>query len=131
MKKDPLWGLGVLIRGAVRYTQRMGKLGGLALVVVMALSGCASAKAEAEPTSRVAVQPATVMNQAKVSEFVKDVQESGTEYATMPPADIAGMALELCQHYDGGFTTEDLRKSAGDKLAKTGETARLTVCPPR
>jgi len=109
----------------------MGKIGGLALVAVMALTGCASANAEVEPTSRVAVQPATIMNQAKVGEFVKDVQVSGTAYATMPPADIAGMALELCQHYDGGFTTEDLRKSAGDKLAKAGEAARLTVCPAR
>ena len=109
----------------------MGKLGGLVLIAALALTGCASAKAEVEPTSRVAVQPATVVNQAKVSEFVKDVQESGSAYATMPAADIAGMALELCQHYDGGFTTEDLRKSAGDKLAKAGESARLTVCPPR
>lgn len=109
----------------------MGKVGGLALVAVMALTGCASAKAEGGPTGRVAVQPATVVNQAKVSEFVKDVQESGTAYATMPPADIAGMALELCQHYDGGFTTEDLRESAGDKLARAGEAARLTVCPAR
>ena len=107
----------------------MGKIGGLALVAVMALTGCASAKAEAEPARPAIAQPAPVMNAAMVGEFVKDVQASGTAYATMAPADIAGMALELCQHYDGGFTTEDLRKSAGDKLAKAGEAARLTVCP--
>jgi len=110
----------------------MGRLGGIILLASLALSGCASSTAaSAEPTRRGVVQPATVVNEAKVGEFVKDVQSSGTAYAALPPADIAGMALELCQHYDGGFTTEDLRKSAGDKLAKAGETARLTVCPPR
>ena len=109
----------------------MGKLGGLVLVAALGLTGCAAAQTDTVPTHRGTVQPATVVNQAKVGEFVKDVQESGTAYATMPAADIAGMALELCQHYDGGFTTEDLRKSAGDKLAQAGEAARLTVCPKR
>lgn len=109
----------------------MGKLGGLVLIGALALTGCASAHAEPATTGRAIVQPATVVNEAQVGAFVKDVQSSGTGYATMPPADIAGMALELCQHYDGGFTTEDLRKSAGDKLASAGEAARLTVCPAR
>lgn len=114
-----------------RYTQRMGKLGGLALVAVLGLTGCTAAQAEPATPSRAVVQPATVMNDAKLGEFVTDVERSGTGYATMPPADIAGMATELCQHYDGGFTTEDLRKSGGEKLAAAGEAARLTVCPAR
>ena len=109
----------------------MGKIGGLAVVAVMALTGCTAGQAETTPTHTASLQAATLMNDAKLSEFVKDVQASGTAYATMAPADIAGMARELCQHYDGGFTTEDLRKSAGDKLAKAGEAARLTVCPAR
>jgi len=114
----------------------MGKLGGLSLIAALALTGCAvpaagsDAKPSTSPSSRFVVQPATVVNDAKLGEFVKDIQRSGSAYATMPPAEIAGMAKELCEHYDGGFTTDDLRKSAGDKLANAGETARLTVCPP-
>lgn len=108
----------------------MGKIGGLALVAVLALTGCAAAQASPASTHRGEVQPITVED-AKIAAFVVSVQRSGTAYASYPPADIAGMAPELCQHYDGGFTTEDLRKSAGDKLAQAGEAARLTVCPAR
>jgi len=109
----------------------MGKLGGLVLIVALGLTGCAEAQAGAAPTNHAAVQPATVVKDAQIGAFVQSIEHSGTDYATMPPADIAAMAVELCEHYDGGFTTEDLRKSAGDKLAKAGEAARLTVCPPR
>lgn len=115
----------------------MGKLGGIVLIAALALTGCAGQGAGTSPapepasTNRGEVQPLTITDDAKLKSFVADIQKSGTDYATLAPADIAGMAPELCQHYDGGFTTEDLRKSAGDKLAAAGETARLTVCPPR
>ncbi|MET4095105.1 hypothetical protein [Arthrobacter sp. UYCu712] len=117
----------------------MGKTGGLVLVALLALTGCsapaAADTAQTPPsqasTNRGEVQPITVSEDAKVRAFVKEIQESGTDYAKMPATDIAAMAPELCQHYDGGFTTEDLRKSAGGKLAEAGEAARLTVCPPR
>jgi hypothetical protein len=103
----------------------MGNTGGLALVAVLALTGCTAATAEPASTYRGEVQP------AGVAAFVSAVQKSDTDYSSLPPADIAGMAQELCQHYDGGFTTEDLRNSAGDKLAEAGEAARLTVCPAK
>jgi hypothetical protein len=108
----------------------MGKLGGLALIATLALAGCAAPSVE-PATKTVVVQPATVFDDSKVSEFVKDVRDSGTDYASMPANELANMAHELCEHYDGGFTTEDLRNSAGEKLAKAGEAAMATVCPPR
>jgi hypothetical protein len=117
----------------------MGKIGGLCLIAALALTGCAAPASGAGETpspttptaTRVEVDPRTVADDAKLKAFIADIQKSGTEYATLPPADIAGMAPELCQHYDGGFTTEDLRKSAGEKLAAAGEAAKLDVCPPR
>lgn len=108
----------------------MGNIGGLVLAGVLALTGCAAQPAAQAPRTAKA-QPAVFFDESRVAEFVKDVQESGTAYATMPASELAGMAHELCEHYDGGFTTEDLRKSAGDKLAAAGEAARLTVCPAR
>jgi hypothetical protein len=108
-------------------------------MAALALTGCAAPASGAGQTStptptspqRVEVDPLTVAEDAKLKAFIAEVQKSGTEYATLPASDIAGMAPELCQHYDGGFTTEDLRKSAGDKLAAAGEAARLDVCPAR
>jgi hypothetical protein len=107
----------------------MGKLGGLVLIATLALAGCAAPTAHAQGS--VTVQPAELSESAKVANFVAKVQASGTAFATAPAADIAGMAKELCEHYAGGFTTEDLRKADGDKLARAGEAARLTVCPAR
>jgi hypothetical protein len=108
----------------------MGKLGGIILLSALALTGCAAGSVPAAH-GPATVQPAELSESAKVANFVAKVQASGTAFADAPAADIAGMAKELCEHYAGGFTTEDLRKSDGDKLAAAGEAARLTVCPPR
>lgn len=108
----------------------MGKFGGLVLIASLALTGSAAPSVDLPPRT-AAVQSAVFFDDSKVAEFVKDVQGSGTLYATMSAAELAGMAHELCEHYDGGFTTEDLRKSAGDKLAQAGEFAKATVCQSR
>jgi hypothetical protein len=108
----------------------MGKIGGLALVVALGLTGCATQSAATAPRTDQ-VQPAAFFDNSQVAEFVKDVQGSGTAFAPMSAKELADMAHELCQHYDGGFTTEDLRKSDGDKLAQAGEFAKATVCPSR
>lgn len=100
----------------------MGKLGGLVLIAALSLTGCSAPASGAAPAGA---------GDVKLGQFVADIRTSGTAYANMPAADIADMAKDLCQHYAGGFTTDDLRKSAGDKLAKAGEAARLTVCPAR
>lgn len=54
--KKPSRGPDVLIWGVGRYTQRMGKLGGLALVAALGLTGCASTAVAVEPAAKV--QPA-------------------------------------------------------------------------
>jgi hypothetical protein len=57
MKKAHRVGLDVLILRAVRYTQRMGKLGGLVLLAALALTSCAAAPLAASvPVAKV--QPA-------------------------------------------------------------------------
>lgn len=107
----------------------MGKLGGIILVSVLALTGC-SAATSATPSraSHTEIQPVSVKDSAKVQAFVKAVQESGSGYANIPAQGIAAMAPELCEHYAGGFTTEDLRKADGDRLAVAGEIALKTAC---
>lgn len=118
----------VLIECAIRYTQRMWKIGGLALVAALTLTGCATTQAAPASTNRAVVQPASVQDSAKVQDFVKSVQQSRSGYSTIPAQGIAAMAPDLCEHYAGGFTTDDLRKADGERLAVAGEIALKTVC---
>lgn len=106
----------------------MGKIGGIALAAALTLTGCATTQAAPVSTSRAEVQPVSVKDSAKVQAFVKAVQDSRGGYSNMPARDIAGMAPELCEHYAGGFTTDDLREVSGEKLAQAGELALKTVC---
>lgn len=61
MKKDPRWGLGIIglaCSVVFRYTQRMGKIGGLALLGLGALTGCSAPVAQHMEAAAI-VQPAT------------------------------------------------------------------------
>jgi len=86
---------GVLICEPVRYTQRMGKIGGLALVAVMALTGCASATPETASPGRATVQPANVQT-VRVG-----------IYKDMSAEDFADFERRLCASIAAGNTVED------------------------
>lgn len=63
-----------------------------------------------------------------MSDFITAVRASGSSYANESRHGLESMAKEICEHYADGFTTEDLRKSDGERLALVGEAARSTVC---
>jgi hypothetical protein len=62
----------------------------------MALTGCASAQAEALPASRATVQPAQVAQPVRVG-----------IYKAMPDSEFADVQRGLCQHFAAGFTVDD------------------------
>lgn len=122
------------------YTQRMGKLGGLALIAVIALAGCTSADGSASAAAKPTMEarPAAVyttlggnevqIESADLEKFVTEVQASESTYSKGKVETIRGMAKEACEHYADGFTTEDLRRLDGERLAIVGEIALQTVC---
>lgn len=110
------------------YTQRMGKLGGIILLSALVLSGCAAAPTAMEPAAASSQRPMTNELRGVDAEFISAVYASGTSYAKLPAASLFEMGKEICEHYAGGFTTDDLRASDGDRLALVGEAARATIC---
>lgn len=81
----------------------------IALIAALALAGCSAPSDEA-------------------SNFRDAIKSSGTSYASMSDADLDEMAMQICEHYAGGFTTQDLRDANGERLASAGEAALSTVC---
>lgn len=127
----------------------MGKLGGLALLAVVALTACAAPAPSSAPSptptttaeqptkelsgkwvtkSGDAIDPASVsFKDSEVTAFAAAAKNvPGYESATS--ASLATIGRDLCEHYAGGFTTEDLRGSGGESLAALGEAAKVTVC---
>lgn len=58
----------------------------------------------------------------------KDASVSIPGYSKTSDEALAAIGRDLCEHYAGGFTTEDLHQSGGDALAALGEAAESTVC---
>jgi len=115
----------------------MGKLGGLLAIATAALvlSGCGgTGESTEQPSSKPAVEITTQelhYDPSKADAFVAEMRTSGSSYGSGTEEGLRQMSIELCQHYDGGFATEDLRQADGERLAIAGETARKTVCPDR
>lgn len=65
----------------------------------------------------------------------KDASSTIPAYAGVSQDSLAFIGRDLCEHYAGGFTTDDLRASSvtgnGDALASLGEAAKATVCATR
>lgn len=124
----------------------MGKLGGILLAVALGLSACAApgvTAPSAEPPHEVGLTKsgATIeLASIKVKDSAMPAFAEATKtikgYEHLTPEALSSIARELCEHYAGGFTTEDLRKTnahlfgkaSGDALAKVGEAAKATVC---
>lgn len=92
----------------------MRKIMGTLAIAVLALTGCSAAEANTE---------------APAAQFRTAIQNSGTTYANMSDKDLDEMAMQICEHYADGFTTQDLRDANGERLASAGEAALATVCP--
>jgi len=103
----------------------MGKIGGLALVAVLGLTGCASSQAAPEPASTVTVQPVQVAQPVKVGIY-KDMSEP----------EFADFERRLCASIAAGNTVEDTvaiqmnffgPKAAAD-MRTVGNSVRDTAC---
>jgi len=118
----------------------MRKIGGLALVAVLALVGCAAAEQTPSAAPSIAPTPIWVnkagepmdmstvkFNAAAVTKFTA-VAHSVKGYENAKESSMASLGREICEHYAAGFTTEDLRQTGGESLAKLGEAATTTVC---
>lgn len=111
----------------------MRKIGGVTLLVALALTGSSAASAApASPhwitKSGAAFDMSTVrFSEAAVPAF-KEAAEDVPVYGNQSTSSLAVIGRDLCEHYAGGFTTEDLRASTGDALADLGEAAKATVC---
>lgn len=106
----------------------MGKLGGIVLLSALALSGCAATTVAVESGSVSHHRATTDQLRTPDSEFIAAVTASGSSYSELPASTLTDMGKEICEHYAGGFTTEDLRAADGERLALVGEAARATVC---
>jgi hypothetical protein len=102
----------------------MGKIGGLALVAVMALTGCASAQAGTATTNRATVQPATVQT-VRVG-----------IYKAMPDSDFADVERRLCASFEAGYTVEDAARvqldlfgaDAAAQMRAVATSVKATAC---
>lgn len=122
----------------------MRKIGGLALVALFALAGCAAPASNASApapdmtrhtadqkwvnkagesfdTSTVKFEDSAI---AKFTETAHGVKG----YENAKPESMAVIGRDICEHYAAGYTTEDLRDAGGESLAKLGEAAISTVC---
>lgn len=124
----------------------MRKIGGLAIVAALLLAGCSAPASE--PASAVeqagpkwvakdgrSVDVASVKFEAGAVPAFKDAASKIPAYSSLSSDSLATIGRDLCEHYAGGFTTEDLRASSvtgnGDALASLGEAAKATVCATR
>ncbi|WP_185751158.1 hypothetical protein [Arthrobacter sp. 31Y] len=110
----------------------MRKLGGITLALALAFVG--STAAAAAPTQQWVTKAgapfdaSTVrFNESEVQAF-KERASSVPQYGMLSAASLASIGRDLCEHYSGGFTTEDLLASNGESLAALGEAAKETVC---
>ena len=93
----------------------MGKVGGLALVAVMALTGCAAAQAGPAPTSQATVQPAAVQ-----------AVRVGI-YRAMPDSEFADVERRLCASFAAGYTVEDAARVQLDLFGADAAAQMRTV----
>jgi hypothetical protein len=124
----------------------MRKIGGLVLLSALVLVGCSAPGGDSgiEQGKAAGTAPEVVtkdgqqfdvanvkFNSDAVPAF-KDAVSTIPAYASLSQDSLATIGRDLCEHYAGGFTTEDLRASSvtgnGDALASLGETAKATVC---
>jgi len=102
----------------------MGKIGGLALVAVMALTGCASATPETASPGRATVQPANVQT-VRVG-----------IYKDMSAADFADFEHRLCASIAAGNTVEStvnvqmnlFGPKAAEDMRTVAESVKDTAC---
>ena len=74
------------------------------------------------------IDPATVsFKDSAVSDFAAAAKVI-PGYENVSSASLSTIGRDICEHYAGGFTTEDLREAGGESLAKLGEAAISTVC---
>jgi hypothetical protein len=117
----------------------MRKIGGLAVIAAIALAGCSAPAAPAEPTAETASTrwitksgesfdiTSVKFQDAAIPAFAAEAAKI-PGYSKTSPEDLAVIGRDLCEHYAGGFTTEDLQASGGASLAAIGEAAKVTVC---
>ncbi|MEV7606123.1 hypothetical protein AB0N65_11850 [Paenarthrobacter sp. NPDC089322] len=126
----------------------MGKIGGLALLSAFVLAGCTAPVAQDVPST-----PAVTAEVSSPKSITKDGQAFDTTsvsfnssavddfaaaaasipgYSKTSADALAVVGRDLCEHYAGGFTTEDLRAASlpgyADSTALLGEAAMATVC---
>jgi hypothetical protein len=111
----------------------MRKLGVITLVAALSFAGVsASSASPAEPRwvtkSGEAFDISTVHFDQSAIPSLKAAIEFVPGYGNMSDDDLAVIGRDLCEHYAGGFTTDDLREAGGESLAKVGEAAGSTVC---
>jgi len=121
----------------------MRKIGGLAIITAFVLAGCSAPVAQPAATEPAPSASATTrwitkdgqpfdistvtFKDSAIGAF-KDAAADIPGYSKTSPDALASIGHELCEHYAGGFTTEDLRQTSGDALAELGDAAKVTVC---
>jgi hypothetical protein len=93
----------------------MGKIGGLAVIAVLALTGCSAAHAEEAQPNRATVQPAQVQP-VRVG-----------IYSTMSDADFAGVQSGLCRSFGAGYTVDDAVRVQADLFGAEAASQMRTV----
>lgn len=111
----------------------MRKIGGVTLLVALALTGSSVASAAPnEPRwitkSGEAFDINTVRFDASAVPAFKASTATIPGYGNATADSMAVIGRDLCEHYAGGFTTEDLLSAGGSSLAAVGEAAKVTVC---
>ncbi|MFJ4168393.1 hypothetical protein ACIPY3_02670 [Paenarthrobacter sp. NPDC089714] len=126
----------------------MRKIMVVGVLAAAALTGCAASQAAPAgmPSTPATTSPhwvtkdgqpfdpaAVKFNESAVPSFAT-AAASIPGYRTASTATLTVIARDLCEHYAGGFNTEDLRagsvsgKESGEALARLGEAAKATVC---
>lgn len=111
----------------------MRKIGVITLAVMLSfVGGTAASAAPAEPRwvtkAGETFDISTVRFAASEVPAFKAATDSVPGYSNASVESLAAIGRDLCEHYAGGFTTEDLRATNGDVLAALGEAAKSTVC---
>ncbi|MFJ4026018.1 hypothetical protein ACIPWF_00820 [Paenarthrobacter sp. NPDC089989] len=127
----------------------MRKLGGLILIGLLGLTACSAPAADSTPTATSTESAAPEAAPVAQKWITKDGQpfdissvqfkesELGAfaaaaagipKYSGLSEKSLVEIGHDLCEHYAGGFTTDDLRAANSEALASLGEAAKKTVC---
>lgn len=109
----------------------MRKIGGLATAVLALSIGFASAaQANTQWITKTGetFDISTVKFADSALPAFADAAHKVAGYENAKPESLAIIGRDICEHYAGGFTTEDLRQAGGESLAQLGEAAISTVC---